>query len=110
MTCGSYLPAQMNRRVSIQSATDVSDGQGGQTASWATDATVYAAIEPLKGYEKYQAMQVQTPVSHKVTIRYRAGVTTSQRLLYGSRIFGIKEVINVNEDGNFLELKCIEQA
>lgn len=110
MTCKKYLPAQMKRRVSIQSITLSSDGQGGQTESWATDATVWAAIEPMKGFEKFQAAQLQTPLSHKVTMRYRTGVTTSKRLLYGSRVFDIKEVINVNEDGNFLELKCIEQT
>lgn len=102
--------ADLKHRVSIQSKSDASDSQGGFTTSWATDATVWAAIQPMKGYEKFQAQQLQTPLSHKVTIRYRSGVTTAKRLLFGSRVLHIKEVINVNEDSAFLELRCLEQA
>jgi SPP1 family predicted phage head-tail adaptor len=64
----------------------------------------------MKGDEKFQAMQLQTPTIHKVTMRYRAGVTTAKRLLYGSRVFDIKEVINVDEANSILVLKCMEQV
>ncbi len=110
MTCTKNPAAKMRHRVDIQSLTETTDDQGGFTKAWATDATVWAEIVPMKGYERFQAQQTQTPLTHKVTMRYRTGVTTAHRLLYGSRVFGIKEVINVDERGSFLELKCIEQA
>ena len=111
MACNKdYLIAQMKHRVALQSVAQASDGQGGFTDTWTTSATVWAAIEPLNGFEKLQAMQLASPVTHKVTIRYRAGVTTKDRLLYGSRVFHIKEVINVDEDRNFLRLRCVEQS
>lgn len=105
----TYLPGTMKHRVTLQSISRVSDGQGGYTESWTDVADLWASIEPVKGYEKYQAMQVQTPVSHKMVIRYRSGVTTKNRILYGSRVFDIKEVLNVNEDGRFLQIKALEQ-
>lgn len=108
--CSDFKPGKMKQRVSIQSITQASDGQGGFTESWATDATVWAYVRPVKGYEKYQAQQVQTPVTHKITIRYRTGVTTKQRILFGSRVFNIKEVLNPDEANHFLEIIALEQA
>ena len=104
-----YSPPKLNKRVAVQAASTASDGQGGSTESWATETTISAAIEPLKAWEKYQAMQFQTPVTHKVTIRYLSGLTAKKRLLYGTRVLAIKEVIDVNEQHAFMELKVIEQ-
>ena len=106
--CCDTLTSKLTKRVKLQGVAHVSDDQGGFTDVWTDEATVYAALEPVKGYEKYQAMQAGTPVSHNVTMRYRAGVTTKTRLLYGSRVFDIKEVLNLNEDNRVLKLKAIE--
>ena len=107
--CGTFIPAKMKHRVSLQSLSQVSDSQGGFTETWATDAELWAAIDPIKGYERYQAQQVQTPVTHKITIRYRSDVTTKKRFLYGSRVFAIKEVLNENEDNRYLLIRALEQ-
>jgi len=108
-SCVDFLPAKLNRRVELQAVTQTPDGQGGFTEAWVTAATLWAAIDPVKGYERYQAHQVQTPVSHKVTIRYRSGVTTKKRFLFGSRVFEIKEVLNQNEANEFLVIRALEQ-
>jgi SPP1 family predicted phage head-tail adaptor len=106
--CDSAITARMNRRVDIQSVTRTSDGQGGFTESWTTDATVWAYITQAKGYEKYQAMQLETPISHKITIRYRDGVTTAQRMVHEGNVFNIKEVLNPDMDFAFLEIKALQ--
>lgn len=106
--CTKHIPARMNQRVSIQAVTQTSDGQGGFSESWATIGTVWALIEPANGYEKMQAMQQSSPISHKITIRFYRGLTTKHRLLFGERIFAIKEVLNVNESSQFHKLRCIE--
>jgi SPP1 family predicted phage head-tail adaptor len=55
-------------------------------------------------------MQMQTPVTHKITMRYNASVTSATRLKFGTRIFAIKEVINVEERSRYLVVKAIEQS
>lgn len=104
--CVSVPP--LNKRARIISATTTGDGQGGQAEVWAVVATVWAAFEPYTGRERIQAGQVQTPVSHRVHMRYRTGLTTSLRLLYDSRVFEIAEVINIAEANSYLKLLCIE--
>lgn len=106
--CTKYASPKMRQKISIQTNTQTTDGQGGFTESWATDATVWASIEPAKAYEKFQAAQMDTPITHNIMIRYRSGVTTKKRLLYGSRVFDIKEVINIDEANAFLKIIAIE--
>src|SRR5262245_56532836 len=96
--CLKYPPAKMNKRAVIQSRTNTTDTQGGYTEAWATDVTVWAHMTPLKGYERFQARQTETPVTHKITIRYRSGVTTAQRITYGGNTYHIKEVLNPDLD------------
>jgi len=107
--CRKSPVANMKHRVAVQSIARVSDGQGGFTESWSTDATVWAWVRPVKGFEKFQAAQLQSPVTHKVTIRYRTGVTTKQRLLLGTRVLAIREVLDPGEGHTFLELTATEQ-
>lgn len=109
-TCSKNNPSMMNKRVDVQQLVRTSDSQGGYTEAWATIATVWAKLEPVKAYEKFQAAQTETPVSHNVTMRYRPSITDQNRLLYNGRIFGIKEVINVGEADAFLSIKAIERA
>lgn len=110
VSCGKYLPAEMTKRVKIQNATRISDGQGGFTETWPDVATVWAKIEPIKAYERMQAMQMQTPVTHKIVMRYRGDVTSASRFNYQERILWAKEVINVDENNQFLEIKAIERS
>lgn len=82
---------------------------GGFTEGWSSLMDVWASIDPVKGYEKFQAAQYETPVTHKIMIRYVSGITTSNRILYGARILNIKEIINVEENNFFLKLTVMEK-
>lgn len=109
------FPVQKARhRVAIQSLVSSSDGQGGVTSTWATAATVWAVVEPLQGMERYVANQTQRNVSHRVTIRYRSGVTPAQRLVFdpdgAARVFNITSVIDPMERHVMLVLDALEST
>ena len=53
-------------------------------------ATVWAAVDPVSGREYYAAEQAQSEVTHKVRLRYRAGVTPGMRVLLGQRRLHIR--------------------
>lgn len=96
---------QMRHRVTIQTLAEASDGAGGFTGTWTDVATVWAKIEPLKGMEVLQAMQLEAPLTHKVFIRYRTGIATNGvRLKHEGRYFDIKQVRNLMESERWLEL------
>lgn len=102
---------KLRHRLTIEEEVRVADGGGGFDLSWqaiATEPVVWGRVTPLSGREVLRASQLQTPVSHRVTIRYRADVTASMRLTLGSRVFNIRALINVEERDRWLELTCEE--
>lgn len=103
-----YLPATFKKSVVIQNVVYAGDGQGGQTETWADGDTVRCSITPVKAWERYQAAQLQAPVTHKVVMRFNPSVTSASRLKFGDRVFTVKEVINPNEENRFLEVKAVE--
>ena len=104
------LTRTFRKRVTIQNKSAVSDGQGGFAESWPNGSTVWASIEPLKAYERFQAMQMQVPVTHKITMRYTDEITSASRLLYGDRVFWVKEIIDPEERQRFLIINAIERS
>lgn len=99
---------RMRERVIIQTKVFADDGMGGGAASWEDVATVWGQVSPLRGMEALHALQMQAAVSHRVTIRYLAGVTAAMRVLWGERTFNIRSVINSDERRRYLQLMCEE--
>jgi SPP1 family predicted phage head-tail adaptor len=96
----------LDRRVTLQSASIVKDATGGPVETWADTATVWAAIYDLSGKAINEALQVGSAVNRRVTIRWRSGVTSAMRIKFvdGSTA----KVAFVRELGRreFLELHC----
>lgn len=76
---------------------------------WTTVRTTFAAIEPYAGAETSQPMQLIGEVSHTVRVRWTpVRIATGFRVVYGSRIFTIKYVINPRERNRVLCMYCLE--
>lgn len=84
-------PGQLDRRVSLQSVSGTTDDLGETREAWAEYAAVWARLEPISGRELWLAQQAQSEATHKVTLRYRAGVTARDRVVYGGRTFHLTE-------------------
>jgi SPP1 family predicted phage head-tail adaptor len=100
----------LRHRIELQTQSVARTSFAGKTTTYATIATVWASIEPLRGKEVILAQQNQSEQTHRVTIRYRAGVNTSMRFKFGSRIMRIISVANVEERNKWLELQCVEMG
>jgi SPP1 family predicted phage head-tail adaptor len=107
---GQVSAGDLRHKVTIQSPPTTLDDSGHPTGSWTTVRTVCANVMPLRGRELFNAQQAQVRTTHKVTIRYMAGVTGKQRLLFGTRTLEIDSVINVEERNHTLELMCFEES
>lgn len=90
----------LNKRVTIQQLVAGSPQQnsGGETdEDWADVATVYAAIEPLRGRELIAAQSTASEVTGQIRIRYRSGVTPKMRCVFGTRYYDILAVVDGRE-------------
>jgi SPP1 family predicted phage head-tail adaptor len=72
---------KLDRRVQLQRRTLTRNGSGEQMASFATYATVWAGKRDLRGRELFTAQQTQAEISAIWTIRYRADVLPTDRLV-----------------------------
>ncbi len=100
----------LRHRVAIQRKTRVSDGQGGYTETWATvtNGAVCASIEPASSKEVFHAHQLNHLVTHKIVCRFLSGVTSADRVVFGTRAFNIRSVLNPLERNRMLVLLCEE--
>ena len=94
----------LNKRITVQTATRTADGLGGFTEVWANTFKAWAAIWPVSAVEQVRNQSISTEISHRIRMRYRSGVTTAQRIKFGSRYFNIAAVINPNEKDEMLDI------
>ena len=106
----SVRAGRLRHRVAIQSQSTTLDGYGESTGSWATDNTVWAAVEPVSGSERDIGEGRTGVVSHRVVMRYLSTVSPKKRLLFGSRVLNIDSVLNVDERDERMSLFCVEEV
>lgn len=104
------LAQRLRHRISLQTAHDVHDDAGGVTRSWEEVGMLWAEILPVSSGrgERVFAEQLTAGITHRITIRYRSGVTAAQRIVYQGRSFNIRSVVNVGEAGVILEIQAEE--
>lgn len=78
---------------------------------WATFATVWGEVDPLKGREYIASKQAQAELTHRITIRYIPGIKPTMRIKWGERIFEIDgPPINPYESNYEIQLMCKEKV
>lgn len=97
---------RLRHRVQIQAPVETQNTYGEAEVRWQTFATVWANIEPLRGREYFAARQAVSEVEAKVTIRYRAGVTAKQKVVYGTEEYLIESIINIGDRNREIQLMC----
>jgi len=100
----------LKKRVVLQYQSKVADGMGGFTVTWVDDATVWAAIWPVSASEAIQAAQATMTITHRIRIRYRAGLLASWRICWSERYFNIVSIIDPNMAHRWLDVLVKEAA
>jgi SPP1 family predicted phage head-tail adaptor len=84
------------------------DTYGGTTEDWTTVYETRAGIFPLSGSEFFKADEINASMTHKIHLRYLAGVTPDMRILYNNRVFHITSVVDFQERHIELQLYAKE--
>lgn len=103
---------RLRHRVTLQQYAGVADSYGdpltADDSQWRDVCAVWAAIDPVSGREFYAAEQAQSAVTHKITLRWRSGVSAAWRVVLGRRVFRILSVIDWEERHESLLLMAQE--
>jgi SPP1 family predicted phage head-tail adaptor len=89
--------SRLRHRMVIETPVEVADGAGGVRRTWQSSATVWAAVQPLRAADAPPLALPGQTVTHRVTLRWRAGLTTAARLRLGSRVFSLRAVHDPEE-------------
>ena len=86
-------PGDLKERIEIREPT-YADGDYGDPvlkppSEWSTVATVWAAYRDLSGREFFAARQTNAELTGEFKIRYRTGIKSSHKIIWGERVFDI---------------------
>lgn len=106
---------KLRHRIVIESFTAARDDHGGVTTAtrtYSTLATVWGRVEPMKGRELLDGMQMEAQATHKVTVRQRSDITAHMQLKHTrnavTRTFDILSVLDDDERGKTTTMICTE--
>ena len=101
----------INRPITIQKLVNTVDAMGGSAKTWTNYIKTWSHVEPWKGVEKIVAQQTYTSNISKFLIRYRPSqnIDASMRILYRSRIYNIRNIIQPAEAHTTIQILAEEQ-
>lgn len=114
MKCCAYTTRDLRVQFTLERVTETPDGQGGNTRSWATEATVWGAWNAVGGREAFVGMRETPYVTVKAAIRFRDNgsgapyYTTADRVLCRGRYYGIQAVRDPDGRKRWLEMDLLE--
>ena len=86
----SDWPVNLNRRITIQSATETQDAHGQPIETWADFAAeLPAQYLPVAGREQFSARQRLAIAVTRFRIRYRTDLTRKMRIVFESQNWDI---------------------
>ena len=103
----------MRQRIVFQARGVSVDSFGQQVTTWTDAFGIWASIEPVSARELFAAQAVQSEVSHRITVRYRAefanqaGVA-AMRAVSEVRIFNIHGAVDTDGRRRWVELRVTE--
>lgn len=100
-------PGQLNQRVLLQTRSTGTDALGQSNAAWATVAALWAQAMPLRGREFFAAAQVQQEHSVKFTLRWRADITPTARIVWQGQPYDVTGVTQLGGRRVWLEVMAL---
>jgi SPP1 family predicted phage head-tail adaptor len=90
----SIRAGDLRHRIRIDQRSTARDEAGGQSLVWTEVATIWAALERTPGSEVWASAQRQGRVPVVFRCRYRAGVTSSMRVVFDDLAHDIRSVVD----------------
>jgi SPP1 family predicted phage head-tail adaptor len=102
-------PGELNERVTVQIPAESRNNLGETTLEWDTFATRWASVEGTSVRETLLAGQQDVAVTHRVKMRYLAGLNNRMRLVWRGRILEVISVLE-HDQRSVHELICQESV
>lgn len=108
MKCCDITAGMLRHPIIIQRQVKVKNDSGGQDITWVTHKSMKAKVKPKSGRERVYGMQLESPLTHTVIVRYTDDILTVDRVNFNGRLMQIRAVRNLEEMNRWIELSCEE--
>ena len=101
---------RLRHRISIQQKSVTRDSYGAETITWSTVCTVWGAVEPIRGREFLEQAMNGAELTTRIVIRTQRSesLTPAMRATWGSHVYDIQSIVNVDERDRETQLLCRE--
>ena len=98
---------RLKHRVTVQSKTTQDGPYGEPQVTWNDVVTTWAAVEPLRGREFFEAQADQSETEVRIVMRHRE-IATDDRIVHQGKVYDIQSIINPDEVDHMLEIMCTQ--
>lgn len=112
--------SEATHKVALYNYSTTISSTGGEVLTWALAGTFWAAIRPTSGREVFQYGNIDSKVSHVITIRFNSDLKNTAnaakyKIIYDGRTFVVNYIKNLDEQlklegKHFQQLICEENA
>ena len=99
---------ELRLSLTIQTPTRAENSKGEVLVAYVDAGSFYASVEPLTSREINFARQAELSTTHRIRARYTPDLKSDCRLKFGTRIFDIVGIVNVEERNIELEISAVE--
>ncbi|KTQ85215.1 hypothetical protein NS226_20560 [Aureimonas ureilytica] len=103
-------PSLLTQRAGIERNEPVTDAFGGARDKWVEVAETSVRVEPLKAEVEERFGQRIGTLTHRVTLRFRAGLERGMAFRLRGRRLLIRSLLDPDETGRWLVCRCEEEA
>tara|TARA_Y100000996_G_scaffold348282_1_gene286831 strand:- start:7831 stop:8169 length:339 start_codon:yes stop_codon:yes gene_type:complete len=109
---GQFSVGAMREQVTVQNQTRTADGAGGYSETLVTNFKTFASVKTKIGREQVKQGQLQDRKQFEFVIRYRSdkNITAANRILWGTRVFQVRSVVNYNERNKYYVITAEENV
>lgn len=99
-------------KIELQTFTTAKNAAGEETKTWSTAATQMGRVSPVSGRAFFQASAERAEITHEIRTRYNPEITikSRDRVVFRTRNFEIRSVINWEERNREWILMCVEKV
>lgn len=103
-----YFP-RLIHTIALEQRPATTDSFGEQTLTWSSFMSgIPAKVSPISGREALASGAFASEITHRVVMRYVAGITAEMRVSFSGRYFAIKAILDEEERNERLTLMCAE--
>ncbi|MET3649611.1 phage head closure protein [Phyllobacterium ifriqiyense] len=103
-------PGSLNQELLLEKSSVLAGEAGELEESWGEIANLWAQIEPVGPGVRLLGEQQLAELSHRITLRHRADISTSMHFRKGVRIFQILTLYDPDETGRYLVARVSEEG